>query len=177
MNLTTEILIAVGIIGSMALQLGDHPATIRRLFAPVLIVAGFAVYYLKTIPTSGNDGLFTLAGAILGLALGLLAAALMGVRRDDAGRMILSAGLAYVVLWVAVFGARLAFALVATNSPETLRQLFVYADQHGITEAGWIAFFMVQAIVMVGARTAVVGARVLLSRRPSESPEAEAAAA
>jgi hypothetical protein len=167
MSVTTEILIAAAIIGSMALQFGDHPGTLRRLIAPLVIIAGLSIYYLKAIPTAGNDGLFALSGVILGLGFGLAAAVLMRVRRDGAGRAILSAGLPYIALWVAVFGARIAFALVATNRPATLSQLFTYAYQHGITAEGWTAFFMLQAIVMVGVRTAVVGARVLMTRRPA----------
>jgi len=175
MNATTQILIAAGIIGSMALQFGDHPATIRRLFGPVLLVAGFAVYYLKAVPTTGNDGVFALSGVLIGVLLGIAAAFLMQVRRDGTGRVILSAGVAYVVLWVVVFGARLAFALVAENSPATLRDLLVYAYQHGITVDGWTAFFMLQAIAMVGVRTAYVGARVLMLRRSPGTLAAEAA--
>ena len=162
MNVQTELLIAVAIIGSMVLQFGEHRVTWHRLLAPVAIVIGFAVFYLKAIPTSGNDGLFTLVGVTLGIVLGALAAALMRVGRDTSGRRVTKAGLAYVSLWTVVFGGRLAFALVATNSPETLRQLFIWTYQHGITQTGWTAFLMLQAIAMVGLRTVVVWARIAL---------------
>jgi hypothetical protein len=167
MNLTTEILIAVAIVGSIALQFGEHALDIRRLFVPLLIVGGFAVYYLRSIPTSGGDGVFTLVGLAIGLLLGAAAAALMGVRRDGSGRVIVSAGVAYVALWIVTFGARLSFAIIATQSPDTLRQTFIWAYEHGITELGWTAFFMVQAIAMVGLRTAIVGLRALSLRRES----------
>jgi hypothetical protein len=168
MNLTTEILIAGGIIISMALQFGDHRVSVRRLLGPLAIITGFAIFYLRSIPTSGGDGVFSLFGVVSGIALGLLAAAFMGVRRDDEGHVILSAGVAYVALWVVVFGARLGFALIATNSPQTLRGLFIWAYQHGITEAGWIAMFMLSAIAMVGLRTLIVGARVLSAARANQ---------
>ncbi|MHB8590149.1 MAG: hypothetical protein ACYDA0_15095 [Candidatus Dormibacteraceae bacterium] len=177
MSVTTEILIAAAIIGSMALQFGDHPATIRRLVGPLAIVVGLAFYYLKAIPTAGDDGLFALSGVALGAVLGILAAALMGVRRDGDGRTILSVGLPYIAFWVGVFGARIVFALVATNSPATLRQLFIYAYQHGITVEGWTAFFMLQAIAMVGVRTLLVGARALVVGRSAVALETEGNAA
>ncbi len=165
MNIWQEFLIAAAIIVSMALQFGEHPLSWRRVLLPLVIVGGFAVYYLKAIPTSGNDGLFTLGGAVLGLALGTVAAMLMRVRLES-GRVILSAGIAYVALWVIVFGARFAFALVATNSPDTLRQLFIWTYEHGITETGWVAALMLQAITMVGIRTLVVmGRSVMVAKR------------
>jgi|SRR5579859_135558 len=174
MNAGTEVLIAGAIIGSMLLQFGSRPASLYRLVAPLAIVTIFAFVYLKAIPTSGSDALFALSGALIGLVFGLAAAVLTGVRRGADGRAILSTGLPYIALWVVVFGARLAFVEVAQNSPETLRQLLVYAFQHGLTETGWTAFFILQAIAMVGVRTAVVGAKVLLlpSARGAAEPQA-----
>lgn len=160
MSIEQEFLIAAAIIISMALQFGEHPLSWRRVLLPLVIVGGFAVYYLKAVPTSGNDALFTLGGLAVGLALGALAAALMGVRQES-GRIILTAGIAYVALWVVVFAARFAFAVIATNSPETLRDLFVWSFQHGITEVGWTAALMLQAIAMVGVRTIVVVGRAM----------------
>src|SRR5262249_44608379 len=119
MNITTEILIAVAIVGSILLQLGSRQVDWRRLALPLVIVAGFAVYYLKGIPTSGNDALFPLAGLLLGVGFGVAAGVLMGVHRDATGRVILTAGAAYAALWIIVFAARLCFVLIAENSPST----------------------------------------------------------
>jgi len=164
MSIEQEFLIAAAIVVSMALQFGEHALSWRRVLLPLVIVGGFAVYYLKAIPTTGNDALFTLGGLTVGLALGAVAAALMGVRQES-GRIILTAGIAYVALWVVVFAARLGFAVIATNSPETLGDLFVWTFQHGITEAGWTAAFMLQAIGMVGVRTIAVLARAMVAGR------------
>jgi len=168
MSLTTEFLIAAAIIVSVVVQFGRKRLSWVRLFLPLAIVAGFAVYYLKVVPTSGGDGWFTLAGLATGLLLGALAAALIGVQ-EDSGRIFVTAGIAYIGLWVVVFGARLEFAYVATNSPEALRQVFVWSFEHGITEAGWTAAFMLQALAMVGLRTVVMIGRVLATRRPLAS--------
>lgn len=168
MSLTTEFMIAAAIIVSVVVQFGRKQLNWVRLFLPLAIVTGFAVYYLKGIPTSGGDGWFTLAGLATGLVLGVIAAALIGMH-EESGRVFVTAGLAYVALWIVVFGARLAFAYVATNSPETLRQIFIWSFEHGITEAGWTAAFMLQALAMVGVRTAVMIGRVLVARRPLAS--------
>jgi hypothetical protein len=164
MSVWQEFLIAALVIVSVVLQFGERPLNWFRVVLPLLMVTGFAAYYLKAIPTSGGDGWFTLGGLMVGLATGLVAAGLMGMRREN-GRLIVSAGIAYVAFWVVIFGARLAFAEIATNSPDTLRQLFIWSYQRGITELGWTAAFFAQAIAMVGLRTIVVVARALLLRR------------
>jgi len=164
MSVWQEFLIAAVVIVSVVLQFGERPLNWFRVGLPLLIVTGFAVYYLKAIPTSGGDGWFTLGGLLVGLATGIVASALMGIRREN-GRLIVSAGIAYVAFWVVVFGARLAFAVIATNSPDTLRQLFIWSYEHGITELGWTAAFFAQAIAMVGLRTVLVAARALVMQR------------
>jgi hypothetical protein len=176
MNLTTEVLIAVAIVASILLQFGSHAVDWRRIAMPLVIVGGFAVFYVKEIPTSGNDALFTLAGVVLGVVLGAAAGALMAVRRDATGRVILTAGVAYAALWIIVFAARLGFAVTAQNSPSTLRDLFVWAYRHGITEQGWTDFFLLQALAMVGVRTLITGARVLLAAHGSGSTQPGAVA-
>ena len=164
MSVWQQFLIAAAIIFSVALQFGRRRLNWIRVVLPVAIVVGFATYYLKAIPTSGNDALFTLAGLLSGLLFGALAAGLMGVK-NESGRVILSTGIIYVALWVVVFGARLAFAIVATNSPATLRDLFIWTSEHGITETGWTAAFILQALAMVGLRTVVVALRAFQASR------------
>lgn len=167
MSVWQEFLIAAAVIVSVVLQFGQRPLNWFRVVLPLVIVTGFAVYYLKAVPTSGGDAWFTVGGLLVGVVTGFAAAALMGMRLER-GRVIVSAGLAYIALWVVIFGARLAFAVIATNSPDTLRSLFIWSYQHGITELGWTAAFFAQAIVMVGLRTVVVAVRALrLQRGPA----------
>jgi len=165
MDLSTEILIAVLIVGSVLLQFGEHRYQAWRLLAPLAIVAYFATRYLSGIPTQGNDLLFEIAGAAIGIVTGVVAALLMGVRRDAKGDAILTAGVLYAGFWIVVFGARLAFAFAATNSHEFDRQLGLFSYQHQITgAAAWAAFFIFQAVLMVVVRSLIVGARVLMAR-------------
>jgi hypothetical protein len=164
MSVWQEFLIATIIIVSVLLQFGERSLNWFRIAFPLVVVTGFAIYYLKGIPTSGGDGWFTLGGLVVGLVTGGVAAALMGMRREN-GRLIVTAGLVYVVFWVAIFGARLGFAVIATQSPDTLRSLFIWSYQHGITELGWTAALFAQAIAMIGLRTVIVAVRALLLQR------------
>jgi hypothetical protein len=164
MSVWQEFLIAAIVIVSVVLQFGERPLNWFRVALPLVIVTGFAIYYLKGIPTSGGDAWFTLGGLAAGLVTGVVAAALMGMRREN-GRLIVSAGMVYVAFWVAIFGARLGFAVIATQSPDTLRNLFIWSYQHGITELGWTAALFAQAIAMVGLRTVIVAVRAMLLRR------------
>ncbi|MBV9280775.1 MAG: hypothetical protein JOZ41_11880 [Chloroflexi bacterium] len=162
----TEILTFVGlaalIIGT---QVGRHPLTPRRLLLPfAAALVGF--HYLQTIPTVGGDLDFDIALSLAGAACGVLAAFLMGVERDGrTGRIVLQAGLAYAALWVIVFGGRLAFAWAASNV--WTHQVEQFSLQHEITgNAAWTAAFVLMALSMVVARTAVVAIRALLVARP-----------
>jgi hypothetical protein len=164
MNLSTEILIAALIVGSVLLQFGEHKMTLWRLLLPLGIVAWAAARYLTGFPTEGNDLLFELAGLAIGVATGLIAAVLMGVRRAEKGQVWLTAGIAYAAFWIVIFGARIAFAWLATNSSAFERQIGLFSYYNHITgAAAWTAFFILQAIAMVVVRSLVVGVRALLA--------------
>lgn len=164
MPITTELLIAALVVTSVIMQFGVHRLSPWRLLLPVVIVGVFAGRYLTGIPTQGNDPIFELIGAALGIACGLAAGALIGVRRDGDGRILVTAGIANLVLWVTIFGARLLFVWLAQNSASFDHQLGVFSYQHQITgEAAWTTFFVLQAILMVGVRAAFVGVRALMA--------------
>ena len=163
MDLTTELLIAGLIVGSVLLQFGEHRVSPWRLVLPLAIVGYFAARYLTGFPTAGNDLVFELTGAGIGIVTGAIAAALTGVRRDARGDVFVTAGVLYVAFWIAVFAARIGFAVAATNSHDFARQLGSFSYQYGITgAAAWTAFFILQAVLMVGVRTVVVGARAFV---------------
>jgi len=87
-------------------NLGTRTVTGRRLLLPVtVLVAGWIL--LRDLPTTDGDTRLELADAVTGVALGVAAAALMPVRRDDSGRIVTTAGVGYAVLWIAVIGGRI----------------------------------------------------------------------
>ena len=163
MDLSTEILIAVLIVGSVLLQFGEHRVSAWRLVLPLGIAGYFASRYLTGVPTAGNDLIFELVGAGIGIVTGAIAAALTGVRRDGQRNLIVTTGVLYAGFWIVVFAARIGFAVAATNSSAFVRQLGIFSYQHGITgAAAWTAFFILQAVLMVAVRTIVVGARAFV---------------
>lgn len=166
MDLTTQLLIAVAIVGSVLLQFGERRLALWRLLLPLAIVGYFGVKYLNGFPTAGHDLIFEFSGAAIGIVTGVIAAVLMGVRRDAQGNILVSAGILYAAFWIVVFGARIAFAYAATNSTDFARQIGTFSYQFGITgAAAWTAFFILQAVLMVGVRTAVVAGRAYLAPR------------
>ena len=160
MDLKTELLIAGLIVGSVLLQFGERRVSVWRIVLPLGIVGYFAAKYLTGFPTEGNDLIFELIGAGLGVVTGAIAAALTGVRRNARGDVLITAGVLYAAFWIAVFAARIGFAVAATNNHDFVRQLGIFSYQHGITgAAAWTAFFILQAVLMVAVRTIVVGVR------------------
>src|ERR1700739_2520935 len=107
MNLGTEVLIAALIIASVVLQFGEHRLSLWRLLMPIVIVGHFTTRSMTGFPTQGDDLIFELIGAGIGVATGLAAGALLGVRRDFQGRILVTAGIANIAFWATIFGARL----------------------------------------------------------------------
>jgi hypothetical protein len=165
MNATEIILFAGLALYIIATQLGRRPVSLRRFFTPLIAVVAVAVIYLKGVPTVGGDLPFELACTAAGLAFGVLAASLVRVERDGrTGRLVMQAGIAYAAVWALVFGGRLAFGWAASGVWRAAVGQFSMA--HAITgEAAWTAAFVLMAIAMVGARTAVLAVRAALVAR------------
>jgi hypothetical protein len=162
----TEIAIFVGMAAAVILtQLGRRQVSVRRFLIPLAAVAFVGYSYLHTVPTVGGDLDFEILCTIAGAAFGILAASLVKVERDgNTGKVIMEAGIAYASVWILVFGSRLAFAWLATNSLR--HQVGQFAIQHAITSsAAWTAALVLMAVAMVLTRTVVVGARVLVAAR------------
>lgn len=166
----TEVILFLGLAAAIIVtQVGRRPLTVRRILLPIGI-AGYAAYhYLQGIPTAGGDLDFELALTLSGTALGVLAALLMRVQKDEqTGRIVTQAGIGYAALWLVVLGGRLGFAWGATNLWG--RQIGEFSVQHEITgSAAWTAAFVLMALSMVIARTVVIGGRALMASS-SHSP-------
>jgi hypothetical protein len=167
----TEIVTFAGLAAFIiATQVGTRRLTLRRLVLPFVAVAVVTYHYLHGIPTAGGDLDFEISLSLAGTLCGVLAACLMTVQRDEqTGRIVTQAGATYAALWAIVFGGRLAFAWAASNL--WTHQVMQFSIQHAITGSdAWTAAFVLMALSMVVARTAVTAIRALLLDRPIPLP-------
>ena len=140
-------------------NLGSRTLTRRRVAVPLFVVAAAGWFYLKDAPTLGNDGTLELLGLGAGLAMGVVAALTMRVRRVGE-RVVTTAGVAYAAVWAFVIGGRVAFAYGAEHWFP--RAIGLFSRDHLITGAdAWTAAFVTMALAMVLSRLAVTGLRAL----------------
>lgn len=97
-------------------DLGRRKITAFRILRPLLGVALITPFFVASPATDGWGLGLEVGGALLGVALGLAAAALLPVGWDpEKRRAYTRAGLAYAALWVAVSAARYGFAYGAQH--------------------------------------------------------------
>lgn len=154
---TTQYLLNAGLLALvLGGNLGTRTVSRSRFALPLLLVAVAAGVFLRDVPTAGNDLGLELTGAAAGAVLGLVAAALVHVRRDTGGRLVMHAGQAYAALWFAVIGGRCVFAYGADRWFG--RAIGEFSKTHQITGAdAWTAAFILMALAMVVTRVAATG--------------------
>jgi hypothetical protein len=139
-------------------DLGRKQVTVRRLLRPALIAAVIVPMFVKHVAASGHGLTLEIVGAGTGLLLGLVAAALLPVRRDPAtGTVDSHAGFLYAGLWTAVIGARLAFAYGSEHwfGPS----LGHWMSTNHVTADALTDALVFMAIAMLVARTGGLAAR------------------
>jgi hypothetical protein len=165
---TTQYLLNAGLLAFVLwANLGTRTVSRARFALPLLLVAVAAAVFLRDVPTAGNDVGLELAGVGVGAVLGLVAAALVRVDRNRAGRLVMRAGAAYAALWIAVIGGRCVFAYGADHWFG--RQIGEFSMTHRITGAdAWTAAFILMALAMVVVRVAATGVTTArVARRPA----------
>jgi len=165
---TTQYLLNAGLLAFVLwANLGTKSVSRRRFTLPLLLVAVAATVFLRDVPTAGHDIDLELVGVATGAVLGLVAAALVRVDRDARGRLVMRAGAAYAVLWLAVIGGRCAFAYGAGHwFPRAIGE---FSLTHQITGGdAWTAAFILMSLAMVVVRVATTGVvTALAARRPA----------
>jgi hypothetical protein len=154
-------------------DLGTRKVTRFRVLRPVITAALVVPFFVGRLDTGGYGLLLEIGGTAAGLLLGLLAGAFMPVQEGVAkGRRCAKsrAGIGYALVWVAVVGARLAFAYGITHVFG--RRLGEWMAAHSVSANALTDALIFMAVLMMLTRTALlqVRARAVLSRtHPAEA--------
>ncbi len=140
------------------------------LLRPIGIVAVIASFYLHAIPTQGNDLALALMGAAAGTLLGACCGLATAVFRDNAGAIVVKAGILAALLWIGGVGSRIAFSLYTQHGGGPAVTRFSITNHITSTQA-WVACLVLMAVMEVLSRTAVLALRL---RSVRQSPQASA---
>ena len=144
-------------------QIRGSRLDLANLVLPVVLVAGAAAYYLRSVPTAGNDIVLDVTLGVTGAMLGFLCALATHVWRGSDGVALAKAGGIAAVLWVVGIGSRMAFAFFSTHGSGPAIARFSFA--HSITGANaWIAALVIMALAEVIAR--LITLRIRARRLP-----------
>ena len=170
MNITTY-LINASLILLVIRQIREHPLDARSLAVPVLAVGAAAVMFLHSVPAGGSDLALEAACVAAGAAMGAISGAATRLRLGADGRPLGRAGVLAASMWIGGVGARLAFAVAASNGAGPAIARFSVA--HHITgSSAWVAALVMMALADVLTRLAVI---YLRGRRLAAAPAGAAA--
>lgn len=157
MNATGYIINAILVLLVLR-QIRETRLDLLSLVLPVVLVAGAAAYYLRSVPAAGNDIALDLTLGAAGAALGIGCAMATRMRRGADGVALARAGALAAVLWIVGIGARMAFAFASDHGAGPAIGRFSAA--HAITGAdAWVAALVIMALSEVIARLIVMRLR------------------
>jgi hypothetical protein len=165
---TTDYLINIALVALVILQIKGSRLDLRTALRPVICVAAAALYYLRGIPTAGNDLLLDAVLGGLGLVLGVACAATTRVWRANNGFSYAKAGGIAAALWVIGIGSRLAFEEFWTHGGT--RAIVNFSVAHDITgQNAWVAALVLMALAEVISRLVVIRVRGARTRATGEA--------
>ena len=171
MNNISVYLINASLILLVIRQIREHPLDARSMATPVLAVGCAAVLFLHSVPAGGNDLVLAAACVLTGAVMGAIGGLATRLRLGTDGRPLGRAGVLAASMWIGGVGARLAFAVAASNGAGPAIARFSVA--HHITgSAAWVAALVMMALADVLTRLVVI---YLRGRRLAAAPAATAA--
>jgi hypothetical protein len=136
-------------------QIREHPLDLRSMAPPVLAVGCAAVLFLHSVPTGGSDVVLELLCVSAGAVMGAIGGLATHLRVGTDGRPLGRAGWLAACMWVGGVGARMAFAVAATNGAGPAIARFSIA--HQITGSpAWVAALIMMALADVLTRLAII---------------------
>ena len=173
MNASVWAVNLIVLITVLATDLGHRRISTHRLLRPMIAAAVIVPMYLKHPATSGTGLVLEVALTAAGLLLGLTAAALLKPHRDpETGQAFTNAGAGYASLWIAVVGARLAFAYGSQHWFTESLGRWMY--QHSVTVDALTDALVLMAIAMLLGRTGTMAARkAALGSAPQSQSQSE----
>ena len=172
MNNTTMYVINAILVLMVIRQIREHPLDLRSLAGPVLAVGAAAVLFLHSVPVAGHDFVLELLCVAAGATMGAVSGLSTKLRRGSDGRAFGRAGWLSASLWITGVGARMAFAIIASNGAGPAIARFSVA--HQITgSAAWVAALIMMALADVLTRLVVIYSR---GRRLTAAAPARSAA-
>jgi hypothetical protein len=155
---TIDYLISTALILLVIPQIRGSKMTMISVVRPVVLVAAAAAYYLRAVPTQGNDVLLDVLLIALGTALGVSCAATTRITPGEDGTPYAKAGVAAGVLWVLGMAARFAFQYYANHSGT--QSVINFSIKHQITGTdAWTAALIFMALAEVVSRLIVMRVR------------------
>ncbi|MEU9115118.1 hypothetical protein AB0D04_25855 [Streptomyces sp. NPDC048483] len=125
-----------------------------NLVLPVVLISATALYYLRSVPTAGNDLVLELVLTGSGAALGVLCGLTTHLRRKADG-VHAKAGFAAAALWVFGMAFRMGFAFADDHGAGDA--IADFSRTHGITSSqAWVAAFVLMALAEVVARLVAI---------------------
>ena len=154
MNINMYVINAILIL-MVIRQVREHPLDLRSLAVPVLAVGCAAVLFLHSVPGGGNDMVLELTCVLAGAVMGAVGGLATRLRLGADGRPLGRAGWLAASMWVGGVGARLAFAVAASNGAGPAIARFSIA--HHITgSAAWVAALIMMALADVLTRLVII---------------------
>jgi hypothetical protein len=163
---TTDYLVNAALILLVLRQVRESKLNWFSLVLPLVLVTGFGIYYLRSIPTGGNDLALETSLATFGVLLGVLCGLATHMRRNAVGTVLIRAGWLAALLWVAGVGCRIAFAQVAEHGGGAA--IYRFSAAHSITSMNaWIAALIMMAFAEVLARLVTMWVRARRVSNPT----------